>query len=385
METSDEMEQVVTAPAKTTTGAARVESHETREHHAPRIRGRRHLLAPLFIGMLLTLVIASAGIGAVRLSAGQVLTLLAEPLGIELPWTVSDQERAVFWVIRLPRIALGTLVGGGLATAGAALQGLFRNPLADPGLIGVSAGASFAAALVIVLGSSIFGTLYATGSYALFALPLGAFIGGLLAVHLVFRLARNAHQPVLTTMLLAGIAINALAGAGTGFLTFIADDAALRGIAFWSLGSLGGATWKTVAASTPFLLLSALLLPRYAMPLNLVLLGEAEAAHLGVDVEKVRRGVILLAALGVGAAVAFAGVIGFVGLVVPHLVRLIAGPDHRALIPLSGILGAALLVGADLLARTIVAPAELPIGVVTAAVGAPFFLWLLVNRKVDVA
>lgn len=379
------MKQVVPAPAPSSAGAAQVDSHDIRERAARRIRGRRHLLAPILIGILIALVIASAGVGAVPLSAGQVLTLLAEPLGIELPWAVSEQERAVFWVIRLPRIALGALVGGGLATAGAALQGLFRNPLADPGLIGVSAGASFAAALVIVLGSALLGAFYTTEWYSIFALPIGAFIGGLLAVHLVFRLARSAHQPVLTTMLLAGIAINALAGAGTGFLTFIADDAALRGIAFWSLGSLGGATWQTVAASAPFLLLSSLLLPRYAMPLNLVLLGEAEAAHLGVDVEKVRHRVILLAALGVGAAVAFTGVIGFVGLIVPHLVRLIAGPDHRALIPLSGLLGAALLVGADLIARTVVAPAELPIGVVTAAVGAPFFLWLLVNRKVDVA
>lgn len=348
-------------------------------------RNRRRVMAPVIIGLLVVLVIGSAGVGAVPLSAGQVLQLLVEPLGIDLPWTVAEQERAVFWAIRLPRIVFGALIGGGLATAGAALQGLFRNPLADPGLIGVSAGASFAAALVIVLGSSVLGALYAPESYTIFALPLAAFIGGLLAVQLVFSLARSAHQPVLTTMLLAGIAINALAGAGTGFLTFIADDAALRGIAFWSLGSLGGATWQTVAASAPFLLLAALLLPRYATALNLVLLGEAEAAHLGVNVEKVRRGVIILAALGVGAAVAFAGVIGFVGLIVPHLVRLIAGPDHRAMIPLSGLLGAALLVGADLLARTVVAPAELPIGVVTAAVGAPFFLWLLVNRKVDLA
>lgn len=382
------MKQAVTATASARGGAAEVEEQVGGgTPPTERVRGRssRRLLAPIFAGLLIALVIISAGIGAVRLSAGQVLTLLAEPIGIDLPWEVSDQDRAVFWVIRLPRIALGALVGGGLATAGAALQGLFRNPLADPGLIGVSAGASFAAALVIVLGGTLLGALHAPGSLALFALPIGAFIGGLLAVQLVFHLARSAHQPVLTTMLLAGIAINALAGAGTGFLTFIADDAALRGIAFWSLGSLGGATWQTVGASAPFLLVSILLLPRYATPLNLILLGESEAAHLGVDVDRVRRGVIGLAALGVGAAVAFSGVIGFVGLIVPHLVRLIAGPDHRALIPLSGLLGAALLVGADLLARTVVAPAELPIGVVTAAVGAPFFLWLLVNRKVEVS
>lgn len=345
--------------------------------------GRKRLITLALAALFVALVIASAGIGAVKLSAGQVIQLLAEPLGIDLRWAVSEQDRALFWVIRLPRIAFGALIGAGLATAGAALQGLFRNPLADPGLIGVSAGASFAAALVIVLGTSTLGALHSPGSFALFALPIGAFIGGLLATQLVFQLARSTSQPILTTMLLAGIAINALAGAGTGFLTFLADEAALRGIAFWSLGSLGGATWQTVAASAPFLLLSALLLPRYATPLNLVLLGESEATHLGVEVDTVRRGVIVLAALGVGAAVAFAGVIGFVGLVVPHLVRLLVGPDHRALLPLSGLLGATLLVGADLLARTIVAPAELPIGVVTAAVGAPFFLWLLVGQRID--
>jgi iron complex transport system permease protein len=182
-------------------------------------------------------------------------------------------------------------------------------------------------------------------------------------------------------MLLAGIALNAFMGAGTGLLTFVANDAQLRNITFWSLGSLGGATWRTVAVAGPFVATAVLLLPRLSRALNALALGEAEAGHLGVDVERTRRTIVVLSALGVGSAVALAGVIGFIGLVVPHLLRLLVGPDHRVVVPGAALLGASLLLGADLVARTLVAPAELPIGIVTAVLGAPFFLWLLLRDR----
>jgi iron complex transport system permease protein len=218
------------------------------------------------------------------------------------------------------------------------------------------------------------------------AVPVAAFAGGLAATVLVLRVTQAAAidgspSHGTATLLLCGIAINALAGAGVGFVTFLATDSQLRDIAFWSLGTLGGATWGVVAVTAPCLLATILLLPRHARALNLLVLGEAEATHLGIRVARVRRAVIVLAALGVGAAVASSGVIGFVGLVVPHVVRLALGPEHRSLLALSTLLGGTLLLGADLVARTVAAPAELPIGVVTAALGAPFFLWLVVRQN----
>lgn len=356
---------------------------------------RRTRQAWVTLGIALAaLIILSAGIGAVRIAPGQVLAILVAPLGIALPWSWTEQQELVLWAVRIPRVLHAVLVGGALAAAGAALQGIFRNPLADPALIGVSAGASLAAAVVIVLGVGVVGMGAAelvsgtATSVSVLVVPVAAFLGGLAATALVLRITRAAvatgapaQGAGTATLLLCGIAVNALAGAGVGFLTFLATDAQLRDIAFWSLGTLGGATWGVVAVTAPCLLATMVLLPRYARALNLLVLGEAEAGHLGVRVARVRRGVIVLAALGVGAAVASSGVIGFVGLVVPHVVRLALGPDHRSLLGLSALLGGALLLGADLVARTAVAPAELPIGVVTAAIGAPFFLWLVVRNQ----
>jgi len=267
------------------------------------------------------------------------------------------------------------LIGGGLAVAGAAMQGLFRNPLADPGLIGVSSGAAVAAVATIVLGATVLD--FATQALGPFALSIAAFGGGAATTLLVYRLSLVHGTVSVSTMLLAGIAINAVAGAITGIFTFVADDAQLRSLTFWSMGSLGGATWPAVAAAAPFIGLATLAVLRYARPLNALLLGEAEAGHLGCNVERLKRSVVLLVALSVGAAVAVAGIIGFVGLVVPHLLRLTLGPDHRFLLPGAALLGASLLLGADLIARTLVAPAELPIGIVTAIIGGPFFMYLL--------
>jgi iron complex transport system permease protein len=339
-------------------------------------RGRWLLIG--LMALLLVVVVLALGIGAVAIAPGQTLAILGAQFGIALPWEFTDQQQAVLLTIRMPRIALGVLVGAGLAAAGAALQGLFRNPLADPGLIGVSSGAALAAVAVIVLGLP---PLAASGGLGLYALPLAAFGGGVLATLLVGWLAHHDGRAQVATLLLAGIAINALAGAGTGLLTYLADDEQLRTLTFWSLGSLGGATWREVAAIAPPILLALALIARYARTLNALLLGDREAGHLGFAVERAKRVLIVAGALAVGSAVAVAGIIGFVGLVVPHLLRLAQGPDHRFLLLGSALLGAVLLVCADLLARIVVVPTELPIGIVTALLGGPFFFWLLWRQR----
>jgi iron complex transport system permease protein len=292
---------------------------------------------------------------------------------LSLSWTFETRQAMVLWGIRLPRVVLGVLVGAGLSVSGAAMQGLFRNPLADPALVGISSGAALGAVVTIVLGTALpDGWAEMAGP---FLLPLAAFAGGALATLLVYRLATSGGRTSVATMLLAGVAINAVAGAGTGLMTFLADDDQLRDLMFWTLGSLGGATWTRLAVVAPLILIGVAVTLPLARPLNALLLGEAEAGHLGIDTQRVKRRVITLAALVVGAATAVSGIIGFIGLVVPHLLRLALGPDHRLLLP-----GSALL-GADLLARTVVAPAELPIGIVTALVGGPFFLWLLLRDR----
>lgn len=341
-------------------------------------RGAPLLLA---LGLLLALLLPLAlGIGAVAISPGEIVAILAAQFGIDIEgWTFEPRQEAVLTAIRAPRVLLGVLVGGALGACGTAMQALFRNPLADPALIGTASGAALAAALVIVLVPA---TPESPQWLRAALLPIAAFAGSALTTTGVYRLAGRAGHTAVATLLLAGIAINALAGAGTGLLSFIASDAQLRSLVFWNLGSLGGATWQALAGATPFLIAALVLLPWLAPSLNLLLLGEPEARHLGVDVEQLKRRIVILAALGVGAGVAVSGVIGFVGLVVPHIVRLAAGPDHRIVLPGSIALGAALLLAADLVARTIVAPAELPIGIVTALAGAPFFLWLLRRRSV---
>jgi iron complex transport system permease protein len=336
-------------------------------------RGAAFVLAAFVL--LLMLIVCAIGIGAVQIAPLQVLTILAKQIGLEVGVAFESQQEAVLIAIRLPRVLLGVLVGASLAVAGAAMQGLFRNPLADPGLVGVSSGAALAAVAMIVLNVTVF------NASNLYTLPLAAFLGGLLTTVLIYRIAQRGGRVSVPTMLLAGIAIAAVCGAGTGLFTFVANDAQLRSITFWGLGSLGGATWEMVLVATPFLTLVVLLLPRVSRALNAMLLGEAEAGHLGVNVETVKRLVIVCTALAVGSSVAAAGVIGFVGLVVPHLVRLAIGADHRTLIPASALLGASLILAADLVARTVVAPAELPIGIVTSILGAPFFLWLLLRGR----
>ncbi|WP_325680262.1 FecCD family ABC transporter permease [Rhodopila sp.] len=317
-------------------------------------------------------VVASLSIGATGAGLGSWLLLAGGG-------AVSEQTRLVLLEIRLPRTVLGVLAGASLASAGAIMQGLFRNPLADPALIGVSPGAALAVVALIALGDGpLAPVIHLLGQWAL---PAAALAGGLSATLLLYTVATREGMTSIATLLLAGIALAAFAGAGTGLLIYAANDRQLRDLTFWSLGSLSGATWPGIAAALPFFAVPFALLPFLARPLNALLLGEAEAWHLGVAVERVKRLAMLAVACAVATSVSLTGVIGFIGVVVPHLIRLAAGPDHRLLLPASALLGAALLVGADVLARIVVAPAELPIGIVTALLGAPFFLWLLLRAR----
>lgn len=337
---------------------------------------------PLFIalGLLLMFVLwLSLALGPVSLPLGDTLRAALRLLGLPLAADASVQQAELILAqIRVPRTLLGLAVGMVLALCGVAMQGLFRNPLADPGLVGVSSGAALGAAVAIVSGTAFGGLPEAFAPYLLSAF---AFIGGLLVTALVYRLGRRDGQTNVATMLLAGIALTALAGAAIGLFTYLADDATLRTLTFWNLGSLNGASYARLWPLLLATLAVALWLPRRARALNALLLGESEARHLGFEVERLKRELVFCTALGVGAAVAAAGLIGFIGLVVPHLMRLLVGPDHRLLLPASALAGASLLLLADLVARLALAPAELPIGIVTALIGAPFFLYLLVRGR----
>lgn len=288
---------------------------------------------------------------------------------------LSESHQAVLSTIRLPRVLLAVVVGAALAVSGAAMQGLFRNPLADPGLIGISSGAALAVAAMIVLMGPVSGVL------GLYGISVAAFIGGSVTALLIFQFAHLTGTFSVTYMLLAGIAINALAGAGTGLLTYLSSDEQLRTLTFWTMGSLGGALWPAVIVVATVVIPSIIVLIKYAKQLNVLLLGEQEAHYLGVNIQRLKIVVIMTTALSVGAAVAVSGVIGFVGLVVPHLIRLTIGPDHRLLIPASALLGAILLVIADTISRIVVSPAEMPVGIITSLIGGPFFLWLLLKQN----
>jgi len=325
--------------------------------------------------VVVVLSLAALAIGPVAIAPGAILSGLGEALAGRSVSALEGYEQTILGDIRLPRLLIGLLVGAGLGIAGAVLQGLFRNPLADPGLIGVTNGGALFAVAVIVLGSSGLGALTP------YALPVAAFLGSLTATLLVYRLGRVAGRPDPATMLLAGIALNAIAAAGIGLLTYLSTDQELRMLTFWTMGSLGTTHWPGILPAAILTGLSLFVLLRLAPGLNAFSLGEADAAHLGVNVRGLTRAGVAFAALAVGTGVAVAGPIAFIGLCAPHLVRLLSGPDHRLVLPGAALMGAGLLLLADLLARTIVAPAELPIGLVTAAVGGPFFLWLLLHRQ----
>lgn len=334
--------------------------------------------APFLLGGLLILVmVASLTVGAVpiplRIVAGVVLRaagLSAATVHRLLPSAAwSDVDATIILDMRLPRAILAALVGAGLALAGSAFQGLFANPMADPYIIGVSAGAALGAAIGIVfrLPDALFG---------FGAVPLLAFAGAMASVFLVFSLARVRGRVPVTNLLLAGVAVSAfLAAVVSGLQVFHSQD--LKEIVFWIMGSLAGRGWPHVAAVAPYVLLGAAVLMYYARDLNLILLGDEPAQHLGADPERLRRVVLVAASLLTAASVAMVGIIGFVGLVVPHMVRAVLGPDHRTLFPAAALGGAVLLTGADTLARSVLPPAEIPVGIITALLGAPFFLYLL--------
>jgi len=316
--------------------------------------------------MAMLVLLAGLGTGATGLSPFRLAQALQTGL--------NRQEAIVLWDIRLPRLLLGLLVGGGLAVSGVLMQALFRNPLADPGVIGVGPGAAVGAVIGIVLG----GRIGLGGPWVVMGM---ACLGGWGAVILLTRIAQSGGRTEVARLLLAGIALSALAGAVTGLLVTMASDAQLRDLSYWSMGSLGGATRQKVALAALTILPVIVLAPRLAAGLNALALGETAAFHMGHRVERLKAAAIVMTALATGSAVALAGGIGFVGIVVPHLLRLALGPDHRALLPLAALGGGALLVLSDVLARSLTAPAELPIGILTALIGTPVFLQILLRRR----
>lgn len=334
------------------------------------------------VAVIMLLAIALCAVALVSLTAG---ASDASFLQVAIDWlspgsgALSERDSLIIRDIRMPRVAMGALIGAALAVSGAVMQGLFRNPLADPGLIGVSAGAALGAVSVIVLGGTMLAPL--TTLAGIYALPLAAFVGGLAVTLMLYRISTRHGQTSVATMLLAGIALAALANALLGLLIFMADDRQLRDITFWNLGSLAGATWPKISAIGPVIALSLIVAPFLARGLNGLALGEASARHLGVPVQRLKYTAIFTVAAAAGASVAVSGGIGFVGIIVPHLLRLAIGPDNRFLLPAAALGGACLLLVADAIARTVAAPAELPIGIVTAAAGAPVFLWILLRRR----
>ena len=328
-------------------------------------------LVQLFAGLGALLAaggVASLALGVVDVAPGAVLRIVLHHLGLGAGDGFTAQQEAVVWSIRLPRLLLGAVVGAGLGAAGAALQGVFRNPLADPQLVGVAGGAAFGATAAIASAGGLLGSL---------AGPLGGLLGGLAAGAVVYSLARHQGRTEVVTMVLAGLAVAAVGLAGAALLGFAVDRPELHSAVFWSLGSISVATWRLVGVTAPFVLVAVVLLPFFARPLDLMLLGDREAHHLGVSVEWVRAGALGLAVLATAAAVSAVGVIGFVGLLAPHAVRVAAGPGHRVVLPGAALAGAGLVVLADLAARSLHPPLEVPVGLITAVVGGPVFLWLL--------
>jgi iron complex transport system permease protein len=339
----------------------------------------RYLSAPklvLLLALLLPIaMLTSLGVGTVFISPDEIIHTLSGSL---LGEVANPQYKSILIDIRLPRILLALLVGAVLASCGVIMQGLFRNALADPSLIGVSGGASLGASIVIVTTA---GTLSVSPLAGLSMVAFGAFIGGFAATLLVYRVATSALGTSVATMLLAGIAIGALSGAFNSLLSYFSDNQMLRQISVWQMGNLSAANGLKVILMGTVALCFIAFLPSHIKALNALLLGESEARHLGIDVQQVKRKLILLTALGVGVSVALAGLIGFVGLVIPHIVRLIIGPDHRWLLLASALAGSILLLVADCIARVIVLPAELPTGILTALIGAPFFVVLLISQR----
>lgn len=314
--------------------------------------------------ILIFFILASCLIGAYQISLNDLIF-----------GKITTGQELILYSIRLPRILLATIVGCALATSGASMQALFRNPLADPSLIGIASGASLFVAIAIVIFPNILHT-----NFNLYVLNIFAFCGGILTAILIFYFAKLNGSFSITYMLLAGIAFNALAGAGTGFLSYISSDEQLRSLVFWTMGNVGGAIWSEIIITLTIIIPSLVILIKNANKLNLLILGDSNAGYIGVDVNKLKKTIIICSTLLVASAVCVSGIIGFVGLVVPHLVRLLFGSNHKLLLPISAFIGAILLLIADTIARIIVIPAEMPVGILTSLIGAPFFLFMLLKQ-----
>lgn len=325
-------------------------------------------VAIFLVALLTVTTLLSLATGAFRISLSDLFGIIGDGPSRDTSEVVAHN---VFWQVRLPRIVLAIIVGASLAVAGVIMQGIFRNPLAEPATVGVSAGAAVGAVIAIIVGLN--------------QLPLGvqlaAFLGGTLSTALVYVLSRSDGKTEVVTLILTGIAINAFAGAVIGFAVFVADDDEIRSVTFWSLGTLGLATWKAVGLIIPLALLGMAMSARFARVLDTLALGDRPATHLGVRVEPVRLQAIAVVGLLASSAVAATGMIAFVGLLVPHIMRIVLGPRHRHLLWTAALLGASVTLLADLAARSLLSPAELPLGVVTALIGAPFFLLLLRSTR----
>lgn len=331
--------------------------------------GSSLVLAALATGLVAS-CLAGVVMGAFPLSVAEVVASVTDRAGIGL-WRdhlPDELAQSVLWDIRIPRVVLGASIGCALGTAGALMQGSFANPLAEPGIVGVSSGAAMGAVLSIVIGFQLLGT---------WSVSFAAFAGGLATVLLVYASARSGGRTEVVTLVLTGVALNAMTGALIGLLSYFSTDAELRSITFWMLGSLAPATWTRVAAVTPLAIAGTLLAFSRARQLDLLALGERPAQHLGVNVEVLRVVTMTIVAVLTAAAVAVSGIITFVGLVIPHLVRMLVGPGHRLLLPGSALAGALIVVLGDVIARTVAAPSEIPLGVLTALVGSPVFFLLL--------
>ncbi|MDN5104369.1 iron ABC transporter permease [Aliarcobacter butzleri] len=327
----------------------------------------------IFLILLIISMALNLTIGAFGISTNEILNTLFKP----------EENKIYYQVImdiRLPRIILAVLVGIAFGISGAMMQTLFKNPLADPGLIGVSAGASAGVVIFMLFGNFLPNFLY-DGFLSYLSLPFSAFLGAIITIFIIYKLSTVYNKVAVTVMLLAGIAINAMLGAIVGLFTYLSTEEELKSFTFWTMGSLADGNIKVIFTLIPIVLTTYLFAHNKKVELNLMLLGEDEARNSGVNAEKLKKMIILFVSLSIGASVAFCGIIGFIGLVVPHIARLIVGSNHKFFIPLSAILGAFVLLWADSLSRTIIAPAELPIGIITAILGAPFFLWLLLKNR----
>lgn len=337
---------------------------------------KRPLLMAALVLLLFFVALAAMIWGAVTIGWRNVFAILSDTLPFyqsETATGIAPVYKDILLQIRVPRVLLAAAVGSSLAVSGAVFQGLFRNPMADPYVIGISSGSALGAVFAMLGGFSL-----AVGGFG--AVPLFAFFGGLATILLVYSMARVGRAVPVMTLLLAGIAVSAFLSALVSLLTYFAGEK-LHQVIFWLMGGLGGATWMQVKVMLPYALVGYLLVSVFSRELNAMLLGEETASHLGVDTEKVKKILLAGASLLVAAAVSTSGIIGFVGLVVPHFVRLVAGPDHRFLIPASALLGGSLLIATDMVARVIIAPTELPVGIITALIGAPMFIYLLKKRR----